>query len=626
MGRNDQEYLRSRMDDMNYQKLIAINNLNLYQFLSEYIGLCEPAKITVITDSEEDLDYVRRSALEKGEEIELAIPGHTMHFDGFYDQARDKAHTKFLVPKGKDLGPHINAIDKEEGLEEIREIMQGIMHDREVYVRFFCLGPKKSPFSVLSCQLTDSAYVAHSLDLLYRQGYEEFKRQGESGSFFKIVHGQGVLDHMVSRDIDKRRVYIDTEDEIVYSANTQYGGNTLGLKKLSMRLAINRATHDNWLCEHMFVMGVNGRGNRKTYFTGAFPSLCGKTSTSMMSGESIVGDDIAYLRAIDGKVRAVNVEKGMFGIIMGINSTDDPIIWKTLHAPNELIFSNCLVTEDRGVYWIGKDSDMPRKGINHSGEWYPGKKDDKGNEITPSHKNARFTLDLKCLENADPEINNPAGVEVGGMIYGGRDSSAWIPLRESFDWDHGIITIGAALESETTAATLGQEGVPKFNPMSNLDFVSVPLSHYIQKNLDFKKNVKNPPRIFGVNYFLKDIEGRGWLNEKTDKAVWLKWMERRVHEEADAIRTPVGYIPKYKDLRELFENILGKSYTQDAYEKQFTLRINEFLTKIKRIRDIYMTKVPDTPQIVFDVIDNEIDRLETAKSRLGEYVVPDHFE
>ena len=220
------------------------------------------------------------------------------------------------------------------------------MQGHTLYVRFFCLGPTNSQFSIPAIQLTDSAYVAHSEDLLYRPGYEEFKRVGETDRFFKFVHSEGELRESVSVNIDKRRVHIDIQDNIVYSLNTQYGGNTIGLKKLAMRLAINWTSKEGWLTEHMVIMGVHGPQNRVTYFTGAFPSLCGKTSTSMMKGETIIGDDIAYLRRRGEEVRTVNVERGMFGIIQGINSADDPTIWKVLHQPGEIIFSNVLITEE----------------------------------------------------------------------------------------------------------------------------------------------------------------------------------------------------------------------------------------------------------------------------------------
>ncbi len=618
------EILRNTLQDGHYKKLMEIKNTPLHQFVAEYIELCKPDTVYICTDSQEDLQYIRESAVRNGEEEKLAIEGHTIHFDGYHDQARDKAHTQFLLPKGVDLGPFINGIDKEEGLKEIKKILKNIMEDKTLYVRFFCLGPTQSEFSMLSVQLTDSAYVAHSLDLLYRQGYEEFKRQGEKAKFFRIVHSAGKLENGVSKNVSDRRIYIDTEEGVVYSANTQYGGNTLGLKKLSMRLAIKRASEEGWLCEHMFVMGVHGNHDRVTYFTGAFPSLCGKTSTSTLVGETIVGDDIAYLRKRDGKVYAVNVEKGMFGIIMGVNSKDDPIIWKALNKPNEIIFSNVLKLEDGSVYWIGKDTEIPEKGVNYSGEWTLGKRDEKGNEITPSHKNARFTLDLKCLENVNSEIDNPLGVHVKGIIYGGRDSNTWVPVREAFNWKHGIISIASALESETTAATLGKEGVPKLNPMSNLDFIPIPLGQYIQINLDFGCYIENPPLIFGVNYFLQDKKGN-FVNERVDKKIWLKWMEQRVHREVEAIDTPVGRIPVYQDLKRLFYDLLGKEYPEEDYVQQFTIRVNEFLNKIRRVVDIYKTKAPTTPNVLFEIAAEETQRLNEARAQFGDYIAPQKF-
>jgi phosphoenolpyruvate carboxykinase (GTP) len=620
------EVLQNRLDPGNFDKLMAIDNPEIHEFVAKYVELCNPEKVLVITDSPEDLNFVRQAAVDTGEEKKLAIEGHTIHFDGYYDQARDKGHTKFLVPKGVDLGPNINAINKDEGVAEVHEILKDIMVGHTMYVRFFALGPTNSVFTIPSLQLTDSAYVAHSLDLLYRQGYEEFKRLGRDARFFRVVHSQGELaESNTSKNIDKRRIYIDTQDNIVYSTNTQYGGNTLGLKKLSMRLAINRASAEGWLCEHMFLMGINGPGGRVSYFTGAFPSLCGKTSTSMMTGESIVGDDIAYLRTINGEVRAVNVEKGMFGIIMGINSKDDPLIWKTLHSPGELIASNILKDEDGNVYWIDMGTEIPEKGFNHSGEWFKGKVDEKGNEITPSHKNARFTVSLDRLENVDPKLHDPDGCMVSGIIYGGRDSDTWVPIRESFNWTHGIIAVASSLESETTAATLGQEGVRKFNLMSNMDFVSIPLGKYIQANLDFGAKANKLPHIYGVNYFLKDKESGEFLNAKTDKGIWLKWAELRAHGEVDAIETPTGLIPKYEDLKRLFKEVQNKDYSHEDYVKQFTLRIPENLAKIERIKKIYEEKVPDSPEILFKVLDEEKKRLEDTRAKLGDYVEPEKF-
>jgi phosphoenolpyruvate carboxykinase (GTP) len=419
--------------------------------------------------------------------------------------------------------------------------------------------------------------------------------------------------------LDTRRVYIDLADDTVYSANTQYGGNTIGLKKLAMRLAINRGAQEGWLTEHMLIMAIHGPGNRSTYFTGAFPSLCGKTSTAMLEGESIVGDDIAYLRNLNGEVHAVNVEKGIFGIIMGINSKDDPIQWEALHSPGEVIFSNILVSAEGDAYWVGKDGNLPDKGRNHSGEWWAGKQDDNGKEIPISHPNARFTIALDAMKNLDEFAHHPDGVKISGIVYGGRDGDTSVPVEEAFNWQHGIIMKGAALESETTAATLGKAGVRQFNPMSNLDFLPITIGRYVQMNLDFGKKLKISTAIFSVNYFLLDKQGR-FLNEKNDKKVWYKWMELRVNRDVEALETPTGFIPKYQDLRMLYSQVLSKELSESKYIELFTIRIPENLQKIERIEKIYQG-ILETPPEVFSELKEQKQRLINAQ-KSGDYLSP----
>lgn len=623
---NALKYLKQRLDEMQFRKIGQIDNPALHEFIATYIKLLNPDRIFVCTDSPEDEGYIRQKALEYGEERPLKTLGHTVHFDNYYDQARDKANTKILVPKGVDLGPFINTKDRDEGLREIHELMKDIMRGKELFICFFTLGPQNSIFTIPAVQLTDSAYVAHSEFLLYRKGYEEFKRLGKEARFLKFVHSAGELDERkTSKNLDKRRVYIDLESETVYSVNTQYGGNTIGLKKLAFRLTIRRAVKEGWLSEHMFLMRVNGPNGRKTYFTGAYPSMCGKTSTCMLPHENLVGDDLAFIVDMKGEARGTNVEYGVFGIIEGINQKDDPIIWKVLHSPNEIIFSNVLI-KDGKPYWNGMGEEIPDEGENHSGKWWRGKKDKEGNEIPPSHKNARFTVRLEAFPNLDKEaLDAPCGVKISGMIFGGRDKDTWVPVCESFDWVHGVITKGASLESETTAATLGKEGIRQFNPMAILDFLSVPIGEYIKNYIRFGEKLRDPPKIFAVNYFLRDENGN-WLNEKLDKAIWLKWMELRVHGEVDAIKTPIGYIPKYEDLKRLFREVLNKDYPKELYEKQFTIRIPELLAKIERIEKIYREKVKDTPEVLFEVLEEERQRLLEAKKKYGEYISPFEFE
>lgn len=614
--------LKEKCGEENFAKLAAIDNTKLHEFVAKYVEIFNPDTVFVRTDSAEDAAYLRQRSIELGEEKKLRTEGHTIHFDGYYDQARDKANTKYLLRPDQILGSDIRAEDREKGLKEIHGIFKNAMAGKSMYVCFFCLGPVDSEFSIPAVQITDSCYVAHSEDILYRSGYDAFKKMGESERFFRLVHTAGDLEDNVSRNVDKRRVYIDLEEEMVFSSNTQYAGNTVGLKKLAMRLAIKRASEEGWLTEHMFIMGVHGPdGKRVTYFTGSFPSACGKTATAMLEGERIVGDDIAYLRNIGGKIKAVNVESGIFGIIRDVSEKSDPAIFGALTEPGEVIFSNILTDADGDPRWLGDGRPEPEKGANYSGEWMTGKKGPDGNKVFFSHKNARYTVRLRDLENCDENLESPEGVEVGGVIYGGRDSDTSIPVAQSFDWEHGILTQAATIESETTAATLGQEGVRTFNLMANLDFLSIPIGRYIQNNLDIVKACAVAPKIFHVNYFLCGADG-AYLNGIKDKHVWIKWMELRVNGEADAIETPVGFIPKYEDLARLFKRVLDKEYSVAEYEEQFKLRIPESIAKIDRIKNIYHAKVFDTPHVLIQALDNQKERLEKCREKHGDYVAP----
>jgi len=605
-------------------KLLAIPNRDVHKFVARAVALCEPMKVFVCSDSQEDIDYIRRTAIARGEETELALETHSVHFDGFFDQARDKTSTRYLVPKSESLGPQLEQREREEGLLHIQKRMKGSMHNKKMIVRFFCLGPLDSEFSIPCLQITDSFYVAHSEDLLYRSGYDYFKRLPDDKEIFWMLHSSGKLVQSVSIGWQKRGVLIDSMANTVYSYNTQYAGNTIGLKKPALRLAIRKANREDWLAEHMFLMAVHGPGGRKTYMTGAFPSGCGKTSTSMIPGATIVGDDLAYLKIVDGKVRAVNVEQGIFGIIRSVSKKNDPVIWNVLNSCEPAIFSNVLITEEGYPHWLDDEREMPPRGVNHSGPWWIGKTDENGEEIPMAHKNARYTISLSNLPNLDPALEDPAGVEVGGIIYGGRDADTWVPVQQSFNWNHGVMTMGASLESKTTAATLGPSGERKFQPFSNLDFISIPLGQYIRNHLKFGKNVSKQPCIFAVNYFQQD-ENENYLTEKDAKRVWLQWMDLRIHGEAEAIKTPTGYIPKYDDLQKLFKETLNQDYLHEDYVTQFTIRVPELLAKIERIEKIYRDTVPDAPAELFTLLDEQRNRLKEAQANLGDHISPEKF-
>jgi phosphoenolpyruvate carboxykinase (GTP) len=618
---NAKQYLQEKLDKDNFSKLTAIANNKLYQFIADAIELTKPAKVFVSTDKPEDIEYTRKQAVATGEEKPLKIKGHTIHFDGMQDQGRDREVTKYLVPKNETLSKALNQIEREEGLKEVRGLLDGSMKGRTMVVRFMTLGPNNSEFSIPCVECTDSFYVSHSMNLLYRLGYEEFKRLGAKAKFFATLHSCGKMDErMVSIEHDKKRIYIDYNNDTVYVANTQYGGNTIGLKKLALRLTIRKADREGWLAEHMFLAGIYGKGGRKTYLAGAFPSACGKTSTAMLPGETILGDDIAYFRNVNGKCKAVNAEFGIFGIIQNVTAKDDPAIWDMLTKPGEVIFSNVLI-KDGKPYWLGMGIDIPADGENYSGAWHKDAVDANGKEILCAHKNARYAVALDALKNCDSELDNPKGVDLAGIMYGGRDAKSYVPCQQGFDWEHGIVAYGASLETETTFATIGKEGVPEINLMSIQDFVAISLGKYVKNNLDFGKKFKNPPLVFGVNYFLRDQDGK-FVNGVRDKHVWVKWMELRIHGEADAVTAPTGLIPKFEDLKKLFKEVLKKDYTQADYVNQFTIRVKENLDKIDRVEKFHRENVAEAPAEVFKVLAAQKKRLQEAGKKYGDFISP----
>jgi phosphoenolpyruvate carboxykinase (GTP) len=605
------------------EKLLALKNDHVLKIIKQFVDLCKPRKITVISDSEEDIGYILQKTLSNREERNLNVKGHTVHYDSFQDQARDKENTKVLIPKGKYRSPWINTMDRDEGLEEIIEIMDGCMKGKECLVRFFCLGPIDSKFTIGALQLTDSFYVAHSEDILYRKGYKEFRKLNGSDNFFSFVHSAGELvgNPPVTKDIEKRRIYVDLQESLVLTVNNQYAGNSLGLKKLALRLAIYKANNEDWLTEHYFILGVRPKTKKRvTYFTGAFPSACGKTSTAMLPGQLIVGDDIAYLRPWeDGFAHAVNIEKGIFGIIKDVNPKDDPVIYEALTTPRELIFSNVLV-KDGKPYWLGMGVETPKDGFNHFGQWIDGISDEKGNIVTIAHPNARYTIKLTDLSNCDPKLDDPNGVPIHGIFYGGRDSDTMPPIVESLNWEHGIF-LGAIIESETTSATLGATGVRIASPMANIDFLVVPLGKYLNNHKSFGKILKHCPQVFYTNYFLKGKDGK-YLNGILDKKVWVMWAEGRTRGDFEAIITPIGHLPKYEDLKSLFRIELNKVYSKEEYITQFTIRIKFLLEKLNRIEKLYNAE-KEIPKFFWDILFMQRSRLIGLQKKTGkEEIVP----
>ncbi|MDA3925802.1 MAG: phosphoenolpyruvate carboxykinase (GTP) [Kiritimatiellae bacterium] len=630
MSTNFENILKNKMSEKSYQKLTALNNPKVMEFIGVFADHCDPASIYICDDSAEDTKYVRENALAKGEEKPMGLSEQTIHWDGYGDQARDKKNTKFMVYKENlERMKSLNSVEYEEGYAEIMEISKGIMKGKDVVVLFFSEGPTESQFTIPCIQFTDSWYVAHSELILYRTAYTHFLKmaEAEKDHFFRFIHSAGTVDDRnCTVNLDKRRIYMDTQNNIVYSMNDQYAGNSIGLKKHSMRLAINEGGKNGWLCEHMFVMAaLDEEKNRKTYFCGAYPSACGKTSTAMIPGEQIVGDDIAYFRNINGEFRAVNVEFGMFGIIKDVNANDDPLIFENLMKNQEVIFSNILKGPDQKPYWLGMGMEPPEEGSNHFGEWKKGVKDAADNEVGIAHGNARYTMRLDYLANIDKEgFESKDGVKVQGVLYGGRDSDTTVPVEESPTWKDGILLKAATLESETTSATLGAEGVRTPSPMANLDFVSYPLGEYTMNNIKFGEGVDNTPKVFSNNYFMRNADGN-FITSKLAKRVWLHWADGRVHDEYEACDTPTGKIPLYQDLKALFTKYLDEDFTEETYTYLFTFRCTKWIEKIERTKAFYAKMDTNTPAEIIEYWDAAITKIQAAKEQYGDLIEPGKF-
>jgi len=328
----------------------------------------------------------------------------------------------------------------------------------------------------------------------------------------------------------------------------------------------------------------------------------------------------SYLRAVDGAVRAAGAKEGVFGIIGSINQTDNPAAYKALTVPGEVIFSNVLI-KDGKPYWPGMGGEMPKQGMNSADSQPIGEKDGQRNSVPSAGGNARYTVSLRGLDNADPQLDDPLGVDVLGIIYSGRDDRTCVPVQQSFDWKHGIVTYGAALEEKAALTLIEQQGEHQLKRMNVGDFLSLPLGNYIGDRLDFIDRISKPPLIFGINYFEYSESGRS-VSSARENGVWLKWIELRTHGEADGIATPTGYIPSFEVLVGLFREVRGKDYLLEHYLKHFTTCIAGNIAKIERIEKFYRANASDAPQMLFDVLHTQQERLERARRQFGDYISP----
>lgn len=627
-------YLTSLMDEKNCQKLMQCSPEVIVPIYNGSTRM-SPASIFINTGSDADMAYIRQQALDKGEEFPLNKKHHTCHFDGPGDQGRDTANTKYLAYADTEISSLQKKKEHRAGVVEARNIITDIMKDKEMIISFISRGPFGCPVSDPTLQITDSYYVIHSEYMLYRMiGPEAFSKDvAEKGYMFINFHSAGKLDKTnVSANLAERRIYMDVERFRSYSSNNQYAGNSMAPKKINHRFA-NMNNIRNYfgerLDEHMFIAGFEME-DEVVYFGGAYPSGCGKTGTAM-TGTHLVGDDLAkiFIDSESGEVRAVNPENGMFGIIEGVNPDDDPETMSVLaDDDSEVIFSNLLV-RDKKPYWTGMGEALPQTGQNFAGKWSA--KSGK----PASHKNARFTISLDTLENYDAATEDPAGVKLSGLLYGGRDYTTMPTIVMAHDWMNSVVH-GAIIRSATTATEIGADGSEKRSPFANEAFFPGPLAQYIRHYKAFGENPnikpENLPSGFQVNYWLHKSgrgilapgEADGLIGEKRDTKVWMRIMALMHQGKVETIWTPIGRIPKYKDLKKLFKKVIDKEYQKDLYNKQFSLYMENLINRVNMSINEF-AKEKDMADEFFHVLDTWHRDLAALKATVGPIVTPDQM-
>ncbi|WDN88848.1 phosphoenolpyruvate carboxykinase (GTP) [Desulfosarcina sp. BuS5] len=627
------QVFKEKMDKENLSKIEKIETTEVLIKIANAIAMCDPDTIFIVTDTEEDNRFVREFSLKKGEEKKLTMEDHTIHYDLREEQGRIIDKTYYITDPEEFISSLANRIDRPDALEYIQNNMKGLMRGHKMFIGFYMRGPVGSPVANPALEITSSAYVGHSAEILYRNAFSVFDKEIErSGHFFTNIHSEGLNR---PEDLPHARVFMDRKKQTTYSFLCTYAGNTLLLKKGNHRFVVDRSVYEyrgTQLAEHMFITGIEEPEGRITWFTGAAPSGCGKTTTAM-AGDHFIGDDLAQMRiAEDGSIRSINPEKGIFGILEDVNREGDPVLMDCLRKPGtEVIWSNVLIDDNGVPYWTGCGEDIPDKGFTFYGPWEKGMLDKNGNELPISHPNARCTLNASALSNCSERIEDPDGVVIGVITYSGRDSDTMPPIRVAKDSDHGVV-IGACLVSEATTAEIGATGV-KRAPWANAPFIPGVLGDYMDSQFKFYGNkliaANKQPVMAGLNYFLTE-EARGGsskklLGEKRDVKVWLNWLAKLVHRDIDVIKTPIGNIPKFKDLQKIFETKINKEYTIDLYNKQFSLYLDNILKRIDLQVDAYR-KGTHIPERIFEIMDEQKEELFKLKDKYGAVVTPYQLE
>ncbi len=586
-------------------------NKAILNWLDEQVKMLKPDEVVWIDGSEEQYAALRKEAVETGEMTLLnqeKLPGCLLHRTAENDVARVENRTFICTPTRKEAGPTNNWVEPGEMYAKLNALYDGAMKGRTMYVIPYSMSVVGSPFAKVGIEVTDSIYVVLNMAIMTRVGKEVLDVFGDDPNFIKGTHAK--------KDVNPEERYIVQfpQDNTICSVNSAYGGNVLlGKKCFALRIASYLGRNEGWMAEHMLILGIENPNGEIRYLTAAFPSACGKTNLAMLippegykkAGYKVwcVGDDIAWLRiGPDGRLWAVNPENGFFGVAPGTNEKSNPNALAS--TKKNAIFTNvALNLDDNTVWWEGLDKNPPEHAIDWKGNPWNGKEStEKG-----AHPNSRFTAPAINCPCISPEFNNPQGVPISAIVFGGRRAKTAPLVYQSFDWNHGVF-VGSIMASETTAAAAGAVGVVRRDPMAMLPFCGYNMGDYFGHWIEMGKKIPNKPKIFNVNWFRTDEDGHFIWPGFGDNLRVLEWIMKRAFDEVDAVETEIGYMPKPEDI-----NIEGLSdVTLDTMKSLLSVDKELWKEDVKNIKEFY-AKFDE-----FDTLPQELkDELAALEKRLG---------
>lgn len=562
------------------------NNKKVLDFVQEYKELCNPSEVVWIDGSESQLEELRAQAVKEGILIKLnqeKLPGCYLHRTKVNDVARVEGRTFICSKVKEDSSPINNWMETSEALKLLNGLYKNVMTGRTMYVIPYSMGPVGSKFSKIGIELTDSIYVVLNMAIMTRVGQKVLDALGD-GDFVKGVHSYADLDE------EKRYICHFPEEDLIMSINSNYGGNVLlGKKCFALRIASYLGKTEGWMAEHMLILGVENPKGEIKYVAAAFPSACGKTNLAMLIPPEIykkkgykiwtVGDDIAWIRiGADGRLWAMNPENGFFGVAPGTNEKSNP---NALHTTQKgTIFTNVVHNLDNNtVWWEGLDKNPPKNAVDWKGN--PWTDEAKAAGVKGAHPNSRFTAPAKNCPCISKEFDNPKGVPLSAIVFGGRRAKTAPLVYQSKSWNNGVF-VGSIMASETTAAATGAVGVVRRDPMAMRPFCGYNMGDYFKHWIEMGTKIKNQPKIFNVNWFRTDDEGNFLWPGFGENMRVLEWIVKRCEGKVGAVETPIGYVPDPKDI-----NLEGTDVSEETLKEILTVDKETWKKEADGIEEFY---------------------------------------